>query len=92
MVKIPQKYNNAKMMMEYLLSPENIHLLKVGKHLKDEILKENYIIDINEFLSVDGIKKSFPWVKDDYKKTDDVFLDLLEFLDDFLNPGKNLFR
>lgn len=75
MVEVPQKNNNAEKMIEFFLKPENIHNLKIGKHLKDEILKNNEIMDINEFLSSENVSK-----------------ELLEFLDDFLNPGKNLFR
>jgi tRNA nucleotidyltransferase (CCA-adding enzyme) len=75
MVEVPQKNNNAEKMIEFFLKPENIHHLKIGKHLKDEILKNNEIICIDEFLSSENVSK-----------------ELLEFLDDFLNPGKNLFR
>ncbi|MDP3485596.1 MAG: CCA tRNA nucleotidyltransferase [Methanobacteriaceae archaeon] len=74
-VQVPQKNNNAEKMIEFFLKPENIHHLKIGKHLKDEILKNNVITDINEFLSSENVSK-----------------ELLEFMDDFLNPGKNLWR
>lgn len=74
-VQVSQKNNKAEKMIEFFLKPENIHHLKIGKHLKDEILKNNEIICIDEFLSSENVSK-----------------ELLEFLDDFLNPGKNLFR
>lgn len=79
-VNVPQKNNTALDMIGYFLKKENIHHLKTGKHLKKEILKNNYIMGINEFLSEFS------------ENQEDVPKDLLEFLDNFLNPGKNLWR
>lgn len=75
MVKVPQNNNSVEIMLEFFLKKENIHHLRIGKHLKDAILKNNQIIEMKEFLSTENISK-----------------ELLEFLDDFLNPGQNLWR
>lgn len=75
MVKVPQSNNSVEMMLEFLLKKENIHNLRIGKHLKKAILKNNQIMEINEFLESKKVSK-----------------ELLEFLDDFLNPGMNLWR
>ncbi len=75
MVKVPQNNNSVEMMLEFFLEKENIHNLRIGKHLKDAILKNNEIIEINGFLESKKVSE-----------------ELLEFLDDFINPGKNLWR
>ena len=50
-VEIKRKHNNAPDFIDYLLKKENIHHLKIGKHLKEEILNQYELKDIDGFLS-----------------------------------------
>ncbi len=67
--------DNIEELIKNLFKPENIHYLKVGKNIKNQLLNEYSIMEIKEFLS-----------------NNQLSIDLLEFLSDFLIPGKNLFR
>jgi tRNA nucleotidyltransferase (CCA-adding enzyme) len=49
-VNIKRKHTSAQSLIFSLLKKENIHHLKIGKHLKEEILHQHEIIELNEFL------------------------------------------
>ena len=48
--EIERKYKEADSFIENILEENKIGILRFGKHVKKEILKENEIIDILEFL------------------------------------------
>jgi len=45
-----RKYKNATVFLEDILAENNIGILRFGKHIKKEILKEHEIVDIFDFL------------------------------------------
>ena len=45
-----RKYKNAAVFLEDILAANNIGILRFGKHIKKEILKEHQIVDIFDFL------------------------------------------
>jgi tRNA nucleotidyltransferase (CCA-adding enzyme) len=49
-VEIERKHGTAKSLLEFLLTRDNIHHLKIGKHLKEEILRQYELIELREFL------------------------------------------
>ena len=48
--EIERKHKDAKAFIEDIMAENKIGLLRFGKHIKTEILKEHQIIDILEFL------------------------------------------
>lgn len=52
-VNVERKHRTVESFLEYTLTPENIHHLRIGKHLKKEILNEHKIMGINAFLNSD---------------------------------------
>ncbi len=51
--EIIREYKDAELFIEDILSQNKIGLLRFGKNIKNEILKEHYIVDIFEFLESD---------------------------------------
>ena len=73
-----RQYKTAKEFIKKVLTEENIHVIKVGKNLKDLIVSSYKLSNIKKVL-----KKNT-----DLKENSDF----LNFLDDFLNPGQLLKR
>jgi len=48
--EIEREYKDAEFFIEDILAENKIGLLRFGKHIKNEILKEHYILDILELL------------------------------------------
>lgn len=55
--EIKRDYTNAKSLLEYALSENNINLLKFGKHIKDEIINQHEIKDLLEVLKLETVDK-----------------------------------
>jgi len=48
--EIERKYLDAQLFIEDILAENKIGILRFGKHIKNEILKEHYILDVLELL------------------------------------------
>jgi len=79
-----REFETAEKFIEFVLSCENIHIIKVGKNLKDLIVNSYELNDIEELLNNDTYLKDASNIS--------YFNDFLKFLDDFLNPGRLLKR
>ncbi|HML05309.1 MAG TPA: CCA-adding protein, partial [Methanobacterium sp.] len=56
--EIERKYKDADSFIEDILNENKIGVLRFGKHIKKEILKEHQIIDILEFLDSDEVNEA----------------------------------
>lgn len=72
-----REFRTAKEFIENILTKENIHIIKVGKNLKDLIISNYKINNIKKLLGETELDKNS---------------DFLNFLDNFLNPGQLLKR
>lgn len=72
-----REFKTAKKFIKTVLTEENIHIIKVGKNLKDLIIGSYEINSIKKLLKNKNLNQNS---------------DFLNFLDDFLNPGKLLKR
>ncbi|MCK9152491.1 CCA tRNA nucleotidyltransferase [Methanobacterium alcaliphilum] len=52
-VNVERKHRTPESFLEDILTPENIHHLRIGKHLRKEILMDHKVMGINEFLKSD---------------------------------------
>lgn len=50
-VDIKREYNDVKSLLKAILTPEKINYLKLGKHVKKEILDNVEIVDVQNFIS-----------------------------------------
>lgn len=51
-----RQFNNAKNLVEHILTPDNIGLIKVGKNLKNTIIDTYEFIDLDEFDDYDYLE------------------------------------
>lgn len=72
-----REFRTAKAFIENILTKENIHIVKVGKNLKDLIISSYKLNNIKKLLKENKLNENS---------------DFLNFLDDFLNPGQLLKR
>ncbi|MBZ9571501.1 CCA tRNA nucleotidyltransferase [Methanobrevibacter sp. TMH8] len=72
-----REFRTAKAFIENILTKENIHIVKVGKNLKDLIISSYKLDNIKKLLKENKLNENS---------------DFLNFLDDFLNPGQLLKR
>ena len=79
-----REFETAQKFIKFVLSYENIHIIKIGKNLKDTIVDSYELNDIDYLLNNDA------YLND--KTNISYFNDFLNFLDDFLNPGQLLKR
>ncbi len=55
--EVKREYTEVQNLIKTALSQKEIGLLKFGKHIKDNILYEYELMDLNEFLSQNDVKK-----------------------------------
>lgn len=79
-----REFETAEKFIEFVLSYENIHIIKVGKNLKELIVTSYELNDLEELINNDTYLN--------YESNISYFNDFLKFLDDFLNPGQLLKR
>ena len=82
-------FTTAKGFIEHILDNDNIHIIKVGKNIKNSICNNRSIMEIDEFLN--DLENQFDY--DTSNKTGKEWArDYLNSLDDFLNPGQYIKR
>lgn len=79
-----REFETAKEFIKFVFTCEHIHIIKVGKNLKETIINSYELNDIKELLNNDN------YLNDEANIS--YFNDFLKFLDDFLNPGQLLKR
>ena len=79
-----REFETAEELIKFVLTHENIPIIKVGKNLKDLIVNSYELNDLEDLLNKDT------YLNDSSKPS--YFNDFLKFLDDFLNPGRLLKR
>ena len=95
-----REFKTAEDFIRYMLSEENVHIVKVGKNIKESICNEYLLLEIDEFLN--NLDEYFAENADNHSMDDigdvndqiigDNIFDYLNSLDDFLNPGQYLKR
>lgn len=84
-----REFKTAKEFIIHMLNIENIHIIKVGKNIKEAICNDYEIFEIDEFLN--DLDNQFDYDISN-QNGDDLAKDYLNSLDDFLNPGQYLKR
>ena len=85
-----RQFKTAKDFIIHTLQEENIHIIKVGKNIKEAICSDDCILlEIDEFLN--GLDDQFNYNISN-KTGEELAFDYLNTLDDFLNPGQYLKR
>ena len=84
-----REFKTAKEFIIHMLNIENIHIIKVGKNIKEAICNDYEIFEIDEFLN--DLDNQFDYDTSN-QNGDDLAEDYLNSLDDFLNPGQYLKR
>ena len=79
----------AKEFIDYILDEDNIHMISVGKTIKEDLYKKYHLFEIDEFLN--NLNQEFNYNTDD-KNSEELAFDYLNTLDDFLNPGQYIKR
>ncbi|MDO5819862.1 MAG: CCA tRNA nucleotidyltransferase [Methanobrevibacter sp.] len=82
-------FKTAEEMIIHMLDLENIHLISVGKNIKECICNRYSLLEMDEFLN--GLDSQFDYDISD-KTREELVSDYLNSLDDFLNPGQYLKR
>ena len=59
MTLVERSYNNTKSLIQGLLTPRGLRRLRVGKHLKKEILKNYQLIDVLDLLVAEDVNEQF---------------------------------
>lgn len=72
-----RSFKTAKQFIKNVLTEESIHIIKVGKNLNDLLINTYKLYSIKKLLKQKNISEN---------------IDFLNFLDDFLNPGKIIKR
>ena len=75
-----REFKTADSFISHVLTEENIHKIKVGKNLLDNLINESSLMSLYEFLDSDSFEN--------YKFKGEF----LNFLDDFLNPNQYIIR
>ena len=84
-----REFKTAKEFIIHMLKEENIHIIKVGKNIKESICNGYVLLEIDEFLN--DKDKYFAYDIDD-QIIEEIEFDYLNSLDDFINPGQYLKR
>lgn len=84
-----RQFKTAKEFIIHLLKLENIHIIKVGKNIKNAICNDYTLLEIDEFLN--DLDNQFSYGAD-VKNNENLAYDYLNSLDDFLNPGQYIKR
>lgn len=84
-----RQFKTAKEFITHLLKLENIHIIKVGKNIKNAICNDYTLLEIDEFLN--DLDNQFGYAAD-AKTNENLAYDYLNSLDDFLNPGQYIKR
>ena len=84
-----REFKTAKEFITHLLKLENIHIIKVGKNIKGAICNDYVLFEVDEFLN--DLNDHFNYDLDK-KSSEDLAMDYLNSLDDFLNPGQYIKR
>jgi len=84
-----RQFKTAKEFITHLLKLENIHIIKVGKNIKEAICNDYALFEIDEFLN--DLNDHFDY-DIDKKNSEELALEYLNTLDDFLNPGQYIKR
>ena len=77
---LPREFRTPEEYISSVLTKENIHKIKTGKNLTSNLLNHSKLLLLDDFLN----SKDF----DEYEYSQD----LLNFLDDFLNPNQYIIR
>lgn len=84
-----REFKTAKEFIVHMLNMENIHIIKVGKNIKECICNDHILLEIDEFLS--DLVNQFNYDISN-QNGEELAKDYLNSLDDFLNPGQYLKR
>jgi len=88
-------FKTAKEFIKYVFTEDNIRLIKVGKNIKNILCTDYQLIEIEEFLSnlkeTEDNKSPYDNKQEETQKQEDL-RNILNFFDDFLNPGQYLKR
>ena len=84
-----REFKTAKEFLLHLFDLENIHIIKVGKNIKEAICNDCVMMEIDEFLS--DLDSHFDYDISNRDRKELAF-DYLNSLDDFLNPGQYIKR
>ena len=77
-----REFKTAKEFIVHMLNMENIHIIKVGKNIKNALCNEYELNEVDQFLGdLSNISSD-----------ENIQLDFLNALDDLLNPGQYLKR
>lgn len=84
-----RQFKTAKDFIIHILNLENIHMIKVGKNIKEAICNDYILLEIDEFLN--DLYSQFDYNISN-KNSEELAFDYLNSLDDFLNPGQYIKR
>ena len=84
-----REFKTAKEFIVHMLNMENIHIIKVGKNIKEAICNDHILLEIDEFLN--DLDNQFNY-EISTQNGGELAKDYLNSLDDFLNPGQYLKR
>ncbi|SFL76504.1 tRNA nucleotidyltransferase (CCA-adding enzyme) [Methanobrevibacter olleyae] len=84
-----RQFKTAKDFIIHILNLENIHIIKVGKNIKEAICNDYILLEIDEFLN--DLDSQFDYNISN-KNSEELAFDYLNSLDDFLNPGQYIKR
>lgn len=84
-----RQFKTAEDFIRHMLKEENIHIIKVGKNIKESICNDYALLEIDEFLS--DLNDHFNY-DIDAMNSEELAFDYLNSLDDFLNPGQYIKR
>ena len=84
-----RQFKTVKEFIIHILNEENIHMIKVGKNIRESICTDYILLEIDDFLI--DLDKYFDY---DTKNQgiDEIQTDYLNSVDDFINPGQYLKR
>lgn len=88
-LKRERQFKTAKEFIDYALNEDNVHMISVGKNIKDAICNEHVLLEIDEFLG--DMDNHFAYDMED-SEIEEIRSEYLNSLDDFLNPGQYLKR
>lgn len=84
-----RQFKTVKEFIIHILNEENIHMIKVGKNIRESICNDYILLEIDDFLI--DLDKHFDYVTKD-QGIEEIQLDYLNSLDDFINPGQYVKR
>ena len=84
-----RQFKTVKEFIIHILNEENIHMIKVGKNIRESICNDYILLEIDDFLI--DLDKHFDYGTKD-QGIEEIQLDYLNSLDDFINPGQYVKR